>query len=189
MIYNNLNFLTGVIPNRRLPWLGGPAVTAPAPRSTAVQATSGMFNGGPGNDVFVNNNGECKEGPPGPQGPQGPQGEPGPEGPQGPPGNPDLRCEAILVSTDYNADDNDCYIGVNSDGPTTITLPADCGDSHQIIIKAEMGPPMGNRKVTIVGSGDATIDGKSKYVMEVPWSALHLFCRDGNWYIISSFGS
>ena len=89
-----------------------------------------------------------------------------------------------MVTEDYVADDNDCYIGVNSTGPTTITLPANCGDSHQIIVKAEMNPPMGNRKITVVGPNGETIDGKTEYVMEVSWSSVHLFCRDGNWYII-----
>jgi hypothetical protein len=79
---------------------------------------------------------------------------------------------------------DDCYIGVNSTGPVTITLPADCSNSHQIIVKAEMGPPLGNRKITITTNDGSTIDGAADYVMEVPWQTVHLFCRGGNWYIV-----
>jgi len=124
------------------------------------------------------------EGPPGPVGEQGPKGDTGPIGPPGPPGECTYHCEAILVTEDYTADSDDCYIGVNSLGPVTVTLPADCSDSHQIIIKAEMGPPLGNRKVTVTTSDGSTIDGESEYVMEVPWQSVHLFCRDGNWFIV-----
>jgi len=170
------------------------------------------INTGPGNDtVIINNQGDnddCKcppgppgppgeqgpEGPPGPQGEsgesgeQGPQGEPGPPGPPGPPGECSCKCSRILVSEDYTAQVDDYYIGVNSTGPVTITLPADCDNSCEIIIKAEMGPPLGNRKITIVPNTDdsttSLIDGKLSYVIEVPYQSVNLICRGGNWWII-----
>jgi hypothetical protein len=169
---------------------------------------------GPGNDTVIINktihkgddNG-CEQGPPGPPGPPGPQGEqgppgppgpagavgepgppgpPGPEGPPGPPGECSCECKRILVSEDYTAQVDDYYIGVNSTGPVTITLPADCGDSCEIIVKAEMGPPLGNRKITIVPYDPlvSLIDGKDDYVIEVPYQSINLICRDGNWWII-----
>jgi hypothetical protein len=83
---------------------------------------------------------------------------------------------------------DDYYIGVNSAGPVTITLPADCDDSCEIIVKAEMGPPLGNRKITIVppddGSSIILIDGKLSYVIEVPYQIVNLICRGGDWWII-----
>jgi hypothetical protein len=79
---------------------------------------------------------------------------------------------------------DDYYIGVNSSGPVTITLPIDCTDCHQIIVKAEMGPPLGNRKVTIAAGNGSTIDGSPDYVMEVPYESVTLFCRGGNWNIV-----
>lgn len=129
-------------------------------------------------------------GPPGPSGPpgeQGPQGEPGPIGPPGPPGECTCECTAILVSENYTVEDNIYYVGVNSSGPTTITLPVcDLADNEcrELIIKAEMGPPLGNRKVTIVPQGTSTIDGAISYVMEVPWQSVNLLCRGGNWFIV-----
>lgn len=124
------------------------------------------------------------QGPIGERGEQGPPGEPGPQGPVGPPGNCSCECKAILVSQDYIAQMDDYYIGVNSDRPTTITLPANCTTCDEIIVKAEMGPPLGNRKVTVATSDGSTIDGNTTYVMEVPWQTINLICRDGNWYII-----
>jgi hypothetical protein len=180
----------------------------------ARQALSGglSINTGPGNDTVIVNKGNsngCEQGPPGPPGPQGPQGEqgppgppgpsgeagepgppgpPGPEGPPGPPGECSCECKRILVSEDYTAQVDDYYIGVNSTGPTTITLPADCDDSCEIIVKAEMGPPVGNRKITIVppdnGEPAILIDGRLNYIIEVPYQSVNLICRGGNWWII-----
>jgi hypothetical protein len=51
-------------------------------------------------------------------------------------------------------------------------------------VKAEMGPPLGNRKITIITTDGSTIDGDPDYVMTVPWESIHLFARAGNWYIV-----
>lgn len=156
----------------------------------------GQVNTGPGNDTVIINQGdnndckECPPGPPGPEGPpgppgeSGPQGEPGPVGPPGPPGECTCECSSILVSQDYTATLDDYYIGVNSTGPITITLPPDCSDCHEIIVKAEMGPPLGNRKITITTTDGSTIDGTDSYVIEVPYQSLNILCRGGNWWII-----
>jgi hypothetical protein len=170
--------------------------------------SGGGINTGPGNDTVIinktinkgNGNGceqpcppgpQGEQGPPGPSGPPGepgPQGEPGPPGPPGPSGNGDRECKRILVTEDYNAQVDDYYIGVNSSGPVTITLPSDCGDCQEIIVKAEMGPPLGNRKITIVppddGSTITLIDGEMDYVIEVPYGSVRLICRDNNWWIV-----
>jgi ElaB/YqjD/DUF883 family membrane-anchored ribosome-binding protein len=47
-----------------------------------------------------------------------------------------------------------------------------------------MGPPLGTRKITIVGQDDALIDGAEDYVIEVPYQSVNLICRGGNWWII-----
>ena len=159
-------------------------------------AGGGKIHTGPGNDTVIINQGdnngcECPPGPPGPQGPPGPpgatgpQGEPGPVGPPGPPGECSCECQAIVVSQDYTATLDDYYIGVNSTGPVTITLPADPTGCQQIIVKAEMGPPLGNRKITITTSDGSLIDGEEEYVMEVPWQSVKLITGgDDGWFII-----
>jgi len=136
----------------------------------------------------------CPPGPPGPPGigTTGPPGPPGPPGigttgPPGPPGEPGVctcKCKSILVSTDYTATFDDYYIGINSDQPVTISLPANGTDCSEIVVKAEMGPPLGNRKVTVTTTDGSYIDGADKYIMEVPYQSVNLFCRGGDWHII-----
>lgn len=123
----------------------------------------------------------------GPTGESGPTGQSGPIGPTGPTGECTCECTAILVSEDYTVEDNIYYVGVNSNRPTRITLPiCDLADDEckELIIKAEMGPPLGNRKITIIPQGTSTIDGETSYVIEVPWQGVNLICRGGNWFIV-----
>jgi hypothetical protein len=146
---------------------------------------SEMLNNGRGGNTHINivddRDTNCHEGPPGPQGPEGP---PGPPGPQGEPGVCTCRCKSILVSEDYTATCDDYYIGVNSNEPVTISLPENCTDCCEIIVKAEMGPPLGNRKVTVTTTDGSYIDGIDKYVMEVPYQSVNIICRGGDWHII-----
>lgn len=182
----------------------------------AQYAISGGIDTGPGNDTVIinqgaNNGTQCvqgiqgiqgtdgTQGTQGIQGIQGPGGESGtpgsqglqgldgPVGPIGPPGECTCQCQAILVSEDYTANSSDYYIGVNSDGPTVIELPCDVRDCLEIIVKAEMGPPLGNRKITIIPCQDSTackIDGEDSYVIEVPYQSVNLIYRGGNWWIV-----
>ena len=138
------------------------------------------------------------KGDPGEQGPPGEKGDtgdagapgepgpPGPPGPQGEPGECSRSCNNVFISSDYIASCNDYYIGVRSKGPVTIILPeCEANGCCQLVIKAEMGPPLGNRKITLVPSANtSTIDGDTEYVMNIPWESVQLFCRDGNWFII-----
>lgn len=182
----------------------------------AQYAIAGGIDTGPGNDTVIinqgaNNGTQCVQGIQGIQGTdgaqgtqgiqglqglggssgevgsQGLQGLDGPVGPIGPPGECTCQCKAILVSEDYTADSSDYYIGVNSDGPTVIELPCDVRDCLEIIVKAEMGPPLGNRKITIIPCQDSTackIDGEDSYVIEVPYQSVNLIYRGGNWWIV-----
>ena len=94
-------------------------------------------------------------------------------------------CNTILVGEDYESESDDCYIGVNSIGPVTISLPVDISNGHQIVIKAEMGAPMGNRKVTVKTLDGSKIDSSSSVILSVPYSCLHLIYRGLSWHIIS----
>lgn len=137
-----------------------------------------------------------EQGPPGPQGPigltgpigpmglTGPIGPPGPPGPQGPPGNCSSCCTTISVNSDYIASCDDYYIGVNSTGPILILLPDNCLECVELIIKAEMGPPLGNRKVTIQTSDGSTIDGLDEYVLQNPWESVRLIYNNNNWFTV-----
>lgn len=147
-------------------------------------------------DLFINSNitgAPPIPGPPGPQGPAGVQGPIGPEGPQGiqgevgpqGPAGPGVNVNALTIHSTYQATCDDFYIGVDSDGPSVITLPPDAPDSTQLVIKCQMKPPIGNRKITIETSDSSLIDNSSSYVMQVSYEFVWLFRNDGNWFVIS----
>jgi hypothetical protein len=149
----------------------------------AVNVLSGV-NTGPGNDTVIVNhhNKDCEQIP----GPPGPPGEPGPPGPPGEPG----ICEScvyntILVDETYYAQSEDFYIGVDSEGPTTIYLPEEPVDGKLIIVKAEMAPPLGNRKITVTTNDGTLIDGYSEYVIQVSHESVSLIYRGTEWHIIN----
>lgn len=121
-------------------------------------------------------------GPPGPPGEPGPAGEPGPPGPPGPPSPASDNCHVNtkVINKDYEAKESDCYIGVDSIGPVEILLPASPKDGTLFYIKIENGPPIGNRKVTVVGS----IDGKTKHVLQNPYESLTIIFRGSKWFIL-----
>lgn len=173
----------------------------------AVQALAGsQIDTGPGNDTVVinvedKNDCNCPPGPPGPPGPKGdtgdigpagPPGEPGPKGdtgdsgPPGPPGpSSDCKIAAKLITADYEATADDCYIGAQTSGPVNLTLPTDPESPMKIIIKLEMKAPIGTGKLTIITTDGSLIDGKTSIVMQNPYECYTLVYRGGNWHIVS----
>lgn len=138
-----------------------------------------------GNDGPKGEPGEQGEpGIPGPVGQTGPAGPPGKEGPPGKSGECDCKHKAIVVSKDYSVKMDDYYIGVNSSESVTITLPSNCPDCLEIIVKAEMPPPVGNRKVIIVVENGNDIDNLSSYIITKPYDYVRLFCYKNIWHII-----
>lgn len=166
------------------------------------------------NDLYITNiGGTGIPGPPGPQGipgetgPQGIPGEtgmqglpgevglqgipgepgaPGLPGPQGPPGeaasvNP---LNTILVSSNYQILESDDYVGVNSEKPVTLTLPAATYNGNWIIIKLEAGAPIGNRKVTIVTTDGSLIDGLVSRILQQPYDKVQVLRRGNAWHVI-----
>lgn len=135
-------------------------------------------------------------GPPGPAGPQGepgiqgpqglqgdtgsagPQGEAGPIGPQGPSGA--VSRNTVIVSGNYTALTTDYYIGVQAEGPVTITLPEDAPKGTEYIIKLQMGAPIGNRKVTV--KSGTNIDNVNMIILTNPYEALQVLFQ-GTWHI------
>jgi hypothetical protein len=142
------------------------------------------LNTGAGNDtVIINNDNEDCNCPPGPPGPQGPSGPPGPPGEPGPPGACDC-CKAVLVTSNYTVNADDFYIGIKITKSVIITLPTEGIACQQLLIKSEMGPPLGKRKVTIKTDDGSLIDGKATYVLQEPYESVMMFCRDGSWWTV-----
>lgn len=116
----------------------------------------------------------------GAQGPAGIQGAQGTQGAVGPSGTGTTIGNTIVVDRDYTATTKDYYIGVDSTGPVTITLPEHAQDGTQYIVKLQMGAPIGTRKVTVKSS--ASIDNLNNIVLTNPYEALQVIYRS-SWHV------
>ncbi len=87
----------------------------------------------------------------------------------------------IGVTGSYTATANDEYIGVFSASAVTISLPA--GITGRVYtIKDEYG--QGSGKITIQPSGVEKIDNANNYIISVPYQAISVVFRGGQWRII-----
>lgn len=91
--------------------------------------------------------------------------------------------ETVVVSKNYTASKSDYYIGVDSQDSVSIILPANPEDGRTIIVKAEMRPPLGSRKVTIKTSDGSLIDGMVSQILQQPYQSITVIYRN-NWFII-----
>lgn len=92
--------------------------------------------------------------------------------------------KATLVSENYKAKMDDYYIGVNSNNSVTITLPNDCTNCYELIIKSEMLEPLEDRKIIITTENGAMINGKFNYTIENLNQYVRLICNGYHWHII-----
>lgn len=120
------------------------------------------------------------------QGEQGPAGDPGPAGPQGEPGYcAGCRNNTTLIRSTYRARNDDFYIGVDCNESITVYLPTEPVEGKIVIVKSEMKPPMGNRKITVTcDDDDVMIDGYREYVMQVSHDSVTLLYRGAQWHIV-----
>ena len=89
-----------------------------------------------------------------------------------------------LVESNYMASDIDHYIGVDSKKALTIVLPVNPPDGKIIIVKAEMKPPLGNRRITITTRDGSSIDGYPNYIIQVSNEFVRLVYRGNAWHAI-----
>lgn len=153
------------------------------------------------NDVVINAGGVGPQGPQGIQGPPGPQGSQGPTGPQGPQGQPgpqgdtgaqgepgppgpsgDCNCQVAtkIITTNYQATNSDCYIGVQNKEKIEIILPPNPPIGKVLIIKAQN--KLGNNKIFIVPSNSEKIDDGDELVLQSPYESVTLIFND-SWHI------
>ena len=89
------------------------------------------------------------------------------------------------IRSDYHARDGDAYIGICSEKVLTVYLPPAARDGQIIVVKAEMKPPLGNRKINIATTDGSTIDGYSEDCITVSHGSKTFIRNNGNWFIIS----
>jgi hypothetical protein len=88
------------------------------------------------------------------------------------------------IESTYHATDNEFYIGVVSEKPVTVYLPEDPTDGKLIIVKAEMNPPLGNRKITIATMDGSKIDGYSESIITVSHGCSRFIFNNNGWHVI-----
>lgn len=87
----------------------------------------------------------------------------------------------IGVTGSYSATLNDEYIGVFSASAVTISLPTGI-NGRVYTIKDEYG--QGSGKITVQPSGVEKIDNANNYVISVPYQAISIVFRGGQWRVI-----
>jgi hypothetical protein len=105
-------------------------------------------------------------------------GSPGPPGPPGPPGSLIVPTRFVL-SDAYIATSDDYFIGVDFNGPVTITLPVSV-DGKVFIIKDISGAAAVN-PITVTAS--TTIDGQASYILDSDYASITLVYNDVEWSI------
>lgn len=85
------------------------------------------------------------------------------------------------TTTNYTATSTDEYIGVSSAAAVTITLPLGV-NGRVYYIKDEYG--QGSGKITIAPQTGELIDGKTNYVISIPFQSVAIVFRAGQWRII-----
>ena len=91
----------------------------------------------------------------------------------------DVVYNTYLVTTPtYTLSDEDYYVGVNYDGPTTITLPTP-SSGRMVIIKDESGDAETN-PITVAGTVDNDSGG---FIIQINNGAVQLLYRNG-WRIV-----
>lgn len=83
----------------------------------------------------------------------------------------------------YSTND-DFYIGVVSDKQVTVYLPENPTDGQMIIVKAEMAPPLSNRKITISTTDGKKIDGYGESLITVSHGCKCFMFNNNGWHII-----
>jgi len=89
--------------------------------------------------------------------------------------------KVVGTTTNYTATLEDEYIGVNSVAAVTITLPLGF-DGRVYTIKDEHG--QGSGKITIQPHTGELIDGKTNYVISVPYQSISAVFRAGGWWLM-----
>lgn len=85
------------------------------------------------------------------------------------------------TTTNYTATNEDEYIGVNSTGSVTITLPTGI-EGRVYTIKDEHGQGAG--KITVKPTGSEKIDNSNAYIISVPYQSVSVVFRAGQWRLI-----
>lgn len=94
------------------------------------------------------------------------------------------RIKTRTIDSTYHSASDESYIGVASEKPITVYLPENPSNGKIIIVKAEMTPPLGHRKITISTSDGTKIDGYNDTIINVSHDYKCFIFNNNGWHII-----
>jgi hypothetical protein len=87
------------------------------------------------------------------------------------------------VTTYYQANDDDDYIGVSADVPVTIVLPQLPSDGKKLIVKDE-GNQINTYNITIQAGIGKSVENSTSITMSSNHQSFSFFYNGSNWYIV-----
>lgn len=130
---------------------------------------------------------ECVQKISGEKGPRGKRGKRGPKGEQGIAGKDfdplTFALSAKIITTTYNASNEDCFILVQASENVEVILPDDAKDGKMIVVKN------GSEEIvaTLKTDSGAMIDGEFSFDLSEPHESLTLICNGGDWFVIGNY--
>jgi hypothetical protein len=103
-------------------------------------------------------------------------------GPPGPAGA--NSCNVVTITSDYTAQQTDCYIGAQLTTASTLVLPNTVVPGTCYCIKLEFGPPVGNRKLVIQPESPSLINGVTNLTLTTPYQSVTVVYNNSNWWTI-----
>lgn len=91
-----------------------------------------------------------------------------------------------VASSFYEIKYSDYYIGVNYEGAVTIVLPRADREGKKYVIKDESGNASKgtNRYITILPSGNDTIDNRDRAILAYDYGSLTFIWKDNSWRVV-----
>lgn len=92
----------------------------------------------------------------------------------------------IVTSNSYSIKPSDYYIGVNYSGAVSLTLPLNMKEGKMFVVKDELGEASRgtNRYITVLPSGNDTIDGQDRVILAYDYGSLTFVYRNNIWRVI-----
>lgn len=87
------------------------------------------------------------------------------------------------ITTYYEANNTDDYIGVNVDVPVTIVLPTSPNTGKKLIVKDE-GNKIATYNITVQAGAGTSVENDSSVIMTINHQSFTYFYNGSNWFLI-----
>ena len=161
-----------------------PIVTPHTPTTAPVESTPTPVAKEERVEESVQETGRIEKGPRGKRGKRGPKGEQGLAGKDGKNFDPvSFTFPTKIISTNYSATNEDCFIFVNATSNVELILPSDVLDGKLILVKN------GSAEIvtTLKTDSGAMIDGGFSLDISEPLESVTLICNGGDWFVIGNY--